>query len=94
MKVGLDILDYRLLRMIKRVPRQDLAVMLTVFTMTVFVDLIVAVGGGVTLASLMITYRISSQSQIDVKGGLIRSGIETWKKALKKRQSTEYEHSL
>lgn len=68
MKVGADILDYRLLRMVRRVPRQDLAVMVTVFVMTVFVDLIVAVGVGVTLASLMITYRISSQSQIDVTG--------------------------
>lgn len=67
MKVGIDILDYRLLRMIGRIPRQDLTVMLTVFVITVFVDLIVAVGAGVTLASLMITYRIASQSQINVK---------------------------
>lgn len=68
MKVGIDILDYRLLRMIGRVPRQDLSVMLTVFIITVFVDLIVAVGVGITLASLMITYRISRQAEIDVKG--------------------------
>ncbi len=68
MKVGVDILDYRLLRMIRRIPRQDLTVMLTVFVITVFVDLIVAVGVGVTLASMMITYRIASQSKIDVKG--------------------------
>ncbi len=68
MKVGVDILDYRLLRMVRRIPRQDLTVMLTVFVITVFVDLIVAVGVGVTLASMMITYRIASQSKIDVKG--------------------------
>jgi len=68
MKVGVDILDYRLLRMVGRIPRQDLTVMLTVFVITVFVDLIVAVGVGVTLASMMITYRIASQSKIDVKG--------------------------
>lgn len=68
MKVGTDILDYRFLRLIKRVPRPDLTVMLTVFTITVFVDLIFAVGVGVTLASLMITYRISQQSQIAVEG--------------------------
>jgi len=68
MKVGMDILDYRLLRMVRRIPRQDLTVMLTVFFITVFVDLIVAVGTGVTLASLMITYRISRQSQIAVQG--------------------------
>ena len=67
-KVGIDILDYRLLRMITSVPKQDLAVMLAVFGFTVFVDLIVAVGVGITLASLMITYRISKQSEIDVRG--------------------------
>ncbi len=68
MKVGIDILDHRFLRLIKRVPRPDLLVMVTVFFMTVFVDLIVAVGVGVTLASLMITYRIASQSKISVVG--------------------------
>ncbi len=68
MKVGVDILDYRFLRLLKRVPRPDLMVMVTVFLITVFVDLIVAVGVGVTLASLMITYRISRQSEIAVQG--------------------------
>lgn len=67
MKVGIDILDYRFLRLVRRVPRPDLWVMVTVFVITVFVDLIVAVGVGVTLASLMITYRISRQAQIDVR---------------------------
>lgn len=68
MKVGIDILDYRFLRLIKRVPRPDLTVMVIVFLTTVFVDLIMAVGVGVTLASLMITYRISLQSRIAVEG--------------------------
>ncbi|MCP4339888.1 MAG: SulP family inorganic anion transporter [Desulfobulbaceae bacterium] len=90
MKVGMDILDYRLLRMIKRVPRQDLAVMLTVFIMTVFVDLIVAVGVGVTLASLMITYRISSQSQIDVKG----VPHEEWHRDLERSLEEETEYGI
>jgi SulP family sulfate permease len=68
MKVGIDILDYRLLRMIKRIPRPDLAVMLIVFITTVFVDLMIAVGVGVTLSSLMITYRISRQLEVDIQG--------------------------
>jgi sulfate permease, SulP family len=68
MKVGIDILDHRFLRLLGRVPKPDLIVMLTVFFITVFIDLIVAVGVGVTLASLMITYRISRQSQISVVG--------------------------
>jgi len=66
MKVGVDILDYRMLRVLRRAPRQDLIVMLTVFFITVFVDLIVAVSIGVTLAALMLTYRIARQTQINV----------------------------
>lgn len=90
MKVGVDILDYRLLRMVKRVPRHDLIVMLTVFIMTVFVDLIVAVGVGVTLSSLMITYRISSQSQIDVKG----VPHQEWHRDLEKSLEEETDYGI
>jgi len=90
MKVGVDILDYRLLRMVKRVPRQDLTVMLTVFIITVFVDLIVAVGVGVTLASLMITYRISSQSKIDVKG----VPHQDWHRDLEKTLEDETDYGI
>jgi SulP family sulfate permease len=67
-KVGVDILDYRMLGILRRAPRQDLAVMVTVFAITVFVDLIVAVAAGVTLASLLLTYRITRQSSIDIQG--------------------------
>jgi SulP family sulfate permease len=63
-KVGVDILDYRLLRILKAAPRHDLYVMGTVFFLTVFIDLIVAVGAGVTLASILITYRIAKESHI------------------------------
>ncbi len=90
MKVGVDILDYRLLRMVKRVPRQDLTVMLTVFVITVFVDLIVAVGVGVTLASLMITYRISKQSKIDVKG----VPHQAWHRDLEKTLEDETDYGI
>jgi SulP family sulfate permease len=67
-KVGVDILDYRLLRMIRSVPREELAVMLTVFGITVFVDLIAAVAIGVTLAAVMTTWRISRQTRISIFG--------------------------
>jgi SulP family sulfate permease len=68
MKVGIDILDYRLLRMIRTVPKTDLLVMCAVFLITVFVDLIEAVGVGITLASLMTTWRIAKQSRINIEG--------------------------
>lgn len=90
MKVGIDILDYRLLRMIKRVPRPDLAVMLIVFIITVFVDLIVAVGVGVTLSSLMITYRISKQLEVDIQG--VRH--EEWQRDLEKTLEEETDFGI
>ncbi|WP_432735490.1 SulP family inorganic anion transporter [Maridesulfovibrio sp. FT414] len=65
-KVGIDILDYRMLRMARRVPRSDFAVMLTVFAVTVFVDLVLAVAVGVTLAAIMTTCRIARQTQIRI----------------------------
>lgn len=50
LKVGLDILDYRLLKRLSHIPRKDLIVMLIVFGLTVFVNLILAVFFGVFLA--------------------------------------------
>lgn len=63
-KVGVDILDYRFLEVWKDSPRNDLLVMLVVFFTTVFVDLITAVGVGVILASLLIVYRITKETNI------------------------------
>lgn len=90
MKVGIDILDYRLLRLFGRIPKQDLMVMVTVFLITVFVDLIVAVGVGVTLASLMITYRISSQSKISVQG----VPHQEWHRDLEKSLEEETDYKI
>lgn len=67
-KVGVDILDYRLLRLVKRAPKQDLLVMFAVFAITVFVDLIVAVGAGVALACLLLTWRITRQASVSISG--------------------------
>ncbi len=64
MKVGIDILDYKFLRIMKNAPKYDLYVMVVVFLLTVFVDLIIAVGAGIALASLLIVYRISKESNI------------------------------
>ncbi|TKB12099.1 SulP family inorganic anion transporter [Desulforhopalus sp. IMCC35007] len=90
MKVGIDILDYRLLRMVKRIPGPDLAVMLIVFVTTVFVDLMIAVGVGVTLSSLMITYRISRQLEVDIKG--VRH--HEWQRDLEKSLEEETDYRI
>lgn len=51
-KVGLDIIDWGYLKKAHRGPRWDLVLMLLVLGLTVFVDLITAVGVGVVLAAL------------------------------------------
>ncbi len=53
LKVGIDIIDWRLLRHIFDAPRADVLIMAMVLLVTVFVDLITAVGVGVVLASLL-----------------------------------------
>ncbi len=63
-KVGLDILDYKFLKVFNTAPRNDLLVMLSVFFVTVFIDLITAVGLGIVLASLLIVYRITKETKI------------------------------
>ena len=57
--VGIGIVDYRGLRHFLRVPRADAAVMGVVLVMTVFVDLIQAVGAGMVMASLIFVKRMS-----------------------------------
>ncbi len=63
-KVGVDILDYKFLKIIKKVSKQDLLIMLTVFLLTIFVDLIMAVGVGITFASVLAVYRISKNTRM------------------------------
>ena len=51
-KVGIDVVDWRFLRRVSRAPRLDVMLMIVVFLLTVFVDVITAVGVGIVLASL------------------------------------------
>ncbi|MBI4534022.1 MAG: SulP family inorganic anion transporter [Candidatus Melainabacteria bacterium] len=57
--VGISIMDYRGLRSMRKAPREDVAVMLMVYFLTVFVDLIIAVGVGVALACTLFAKRLS-----------------------------------
>lgn len=65
--------------------------MLAVFLITVFVDLIVAVGVGITLSSLMLTYRISRQAQIDVQGVVPH---QAWQNDLERSLEEETKHGI
>ena len=66
-KVGVDILDYRMLRLVRTAPRADVAVMTAVFVLTVLVDLIVAVGAGVVLSMMLIIHQLARQSSFRVR---------------------------
>ncbi|MEM1246926.1 MAG: SulP family inorganic anion transporter [Acidobacteriota bacterium] len=57
--VGLGILDLKGLRHLPKAPRGDAAVMLTVFGLTVFVDLMWAVGIGMVMAAMVLLKRLS-----------------------------------
>ena len=59
MTVGIAIIDYKAFRHFKQVPRTDIIVMLAVLLLTVFVDLLVAVGIGMVMAALLFMKNIS-----------------------------------
>lgn len=63
-KVGLDIIDWAYLKRAHTGPRWDFALMIMVLGLTVFVDLITAVGVGVVLAALAYVRQIA-QLQIE-----------------------------
>ncbi len=56
--VGIGIIDYRSFKDITHIPKADAAVLITVLSMTVFVDLLQAVVVGVVMASLLVTKRM------------------------------------
>lgn len=63
-KVGWDIIDFRYLSKAHKGPRWDLALMVIVLGLTVFVDLITAVIAGVVMAALAFVHRIA-KDQLD-----------------------------
>jgi SulP family sulfate permease len=52
-KVGIDVIDWRFIRRLHRAPRTDLVLMFVVLALTIFVDVVTAVGVGVVIASLV-----------------------------------------
>jgi len=60
MKVGIDIIDWQFLSRFRQIPFFSLALMLLVFILTVFVDLITAVVVGMFIANIVTLDRLSS----------------------------------
>jgi len=58
-KVGVDIIDWDYLKRIRTPPRAGVFIMTTVFLLTVFVDLIMAVSAGMVIASMLFLKRMT-----------------------------------
>ncbi len=57
--VGIGILDYKGFRHINKVPRADAVIMIVVLIITVFFDLLIAVGAGLVLACILFMKKMS-----------------------------------
>ncbi|MBR1517189.1 MAG: SulP family inorganic anion transporter [Bacteroidales bacterium] len=82
--VGVGIIDFRGFKDLIKIPRADAVVLLTVFLMTVFVDLLTAVGIGMVIACVLFMkrasdlveggYSTSAMTPADARKGLPNSG--------------------
>ncbi len=63
-KIGYDIIDTKFLKVINLAPKDDLYVLVLVFLLTVFYNLIVAVGAGITLAALLYAKRMADKAKL------------------------------
>jgi SulP family sulfate permease len=75
-KVGLDILDWSFIRKAHKISLSTFVIMISVLVVTVFIDLLVAVGVGVFIANVLTIEKISGLakirvSAIDTSGGEI-----------------------
>lgn len=66
-KIGYDIIDTKFLKVIKYAPKDDLFVLLIVFLLTVFYNLIFAVASGIILASLLYAKRCADSTNLGIK---------------------------
>ncbi len=63
-KIGYDILDLKVIKVLKFAPKDDLYVLITVLGLTVFYNLIFALGTGIVLAALLYAKRIADNTEI------------------------------
>jgi SulP family sulfate permease len=66
-KVGIDILDWGFIKRAHKVSKQSSLIMLAVLLLTVFVDLVVAVGIGVFIANIITIEKLSASQAKNIK---------------------------
>ncbi|WP_262239982.1 SulP family inorganic anion transporter [Serratia liquefaciens] len=69
--VGIGIIDYRSLRDFRSIPRADVVIMLSVTFLTVFVDLLQAVGIGMVMAALWFMKQMGDLAEQKSQGHLL-----------------------
>lgn len=65
-KIGYDILDLKVIKVLKFAPKDDLYVLIAVLLLTVFYNLIFALGIGVILAAILYAKRIADDCNVKV----------------------------
>lgn len=88
-KIGYDIIDVKLLKVVKFAPRDDLYVLAVVFLLTVFYNLIVAVGAGITCAALLYAKRTADTAKLVQKTVYDKDIIK-----LEKLLEKDYNHKI
>lgn len=88
-KIGIDIVDIKLLKVIKYAPKDDLYVLVVVFLLTVFYNLIFAVGIGITLAALLYAKRIADKTNLKFES-IYDDDIMNFEKKIEK----DYQHKI
>lgn len=88
-KIGYDIIDVKLIKVIKFAPKDDLYVLALVFLLTVFYNLIFAVGAGITLAALLYAKRVADKAHIIQKSVYDKDIMK-----LEKILETDYRHKI
>jgi len=88
-KIGYDILDIKFLKVIKFAPKDDLYVLALVFLLTVFYNLIFAVGAGITLASLLYAKRVADKAHLIHKSVYDKDIMQ-----LEKIVEADYKHKI
>ena len=63
-KIGIDIIDLKLVKVLKYAPKDDIYILFAVFFLTVFYNLIFAVGAGIVLAALLYAKRTADKANL------------------------------
>lgn len=88
-KIGYDIIDFKLLKVLKYAPKDDKYVLGVVFFLTVFYNLIAAVGAGIVLAALLYAKGLADRTKI-VQTDVYDSDIQNMERMVEK----DFKHKI